>query len=330
MKNKIQHKVLLRLFCLIGVVAAMALVFGLTDKIFSKAESLPAGQISSDNHSGALFYESRWYEPKDSLETILFLGIDKRSDGTENRAESEQVDFLALLLMDTDTENFRILHLNRDTMTDIIQTDIAGMEYGTFRGQLALAHAYGSNDKARCRNTVNVVENLLFDIDIDHYLSLTMDAVAVLNDSIGGVTLTLLDDFTYLDDSYTEGCEVTLMGEHALTYVRARSMQKDSSNLRRMERQRQYIGALFETYVAFNQNNDENSFETLLKVNEYMVSDCTIDQLSKLTEKLGTYTYGGILTLDGEAVQGREYMEYYLDETAAQETVLELFYDIKD
>lgn len=330
MKNRTQNKKLVLLVCLIVFAAVLVLTIDLIERSLNKVDVLPVASETTDNHSGELYYESNWYVPKDSLKTILFLGIDKQMEAGGSRAESEQVDFLALLLMDTETESFCILHLNRDTMTDIIQTDITGMEIGTFRGQLALAHAYGSNDKARCRNTVNVVENLLYGIEIDHYLSLTMDAVSILNDSVGGVTLTLLDDFTHLDSSYTKGREVTLKGENALTYVRARSTQEDSSNLSRMERQRQYIGALFETYVAHNTNNDDNSFETLLKVNEYMVSDCTINQLNELTEQLGNYSYDGILTLDGEAVQGTEYMEYIIDEAAAQRTVVELFYELTE
>ena len=58
-----------------------------------------------------------------------------------------------------------------------------------------------------------------------------------------------------------------------------------------------------------------------------MVSDCTINQLNQLTEQLGEYAYDGILTLEGEAIQGAEYMEYIIDEAAAQKTVVELFYE---
>ena len=327
MNKQTQKKGLVLLVCLVVFTAVMVPVIGLIDRALNKVDGLPAVPETADEHRGQLYYESSWYTQKDSLKTILFLGIDKQMEAGGARAESEQVDFLALLLLDTETERFQILHLNRDTMTDIIQTDITGMESGTFRGQLALSHAYGSNDKARCRNTVRVVENLLYGIEIDHYVSLTMDAVSILNDSVGGVTVTLLDDFTYLDPSYTKGTEVTLKGENALTYVRARGAQEDSSNLRRMERQRQYIGALFETFVAVNANHDDNSFETLLRVNEYMVSDCTINQLNQLTEQLGEYAYDGILTLEGEAIQGAEYMEYIIDEAAAQKTVVELFYE---
>lgn len=332
MKNRSQHKTIALLVCVIGTAVSLFIVFGLIEHFVNKAENASleeAAAYVTDTPGGQIYYEDAWYIPRESIRTMLVLGIDKQNNGSESeeRQTSEQVDFLALLVMDEEKESFRILHLNRDTMTDILQTDIAGVEYGTFKGQLALAHAYGSSDGARCRNTVHAVENLLYNVEIDHYMSLTMDAVAILNDSVGGVTLPLLDDFTDLDAAYTRDAVVTLTGEQALTYVRARSELEDSSNLSRMERQRQYIGALFEAFNASEKNDAEDSLETLLQINEYMVSDCTVEQLSSLTETLSGYTYQGILTLAGEAVMGKEYMEFYIDEAAAQKTVMELFYE---
>jgi len=329
MKNKSRYKTIVLLICVIGAVFSLISVFGLIEHQVNKTENLLLSAettAAAQKTVGQIFYNGNWYRPKESVQTLLVLGIDKLSTGTEERKTSEQVDFLALLVMEEARNSYRILYLNRDTMTDILQIDSAGVEYGSFRGQLALAHAYGSNDGARCRNTVKAVENLLYNIEIDHYMSLTMDAVAILNDSVGGVTLQLLDDFTALDDTFIRDAVVTLTGQQALTYVRARGELEDSSNLSRMERQSQYIRALIEAFSA-SESNEEHSFETLLAVNEYMVSDCTIEQLSTLVEKLKGYTCSETLTLSGEAVQGYEYMEYHIDEAAAQQTVLELFFE---
>ncbi len=328
MKNRIYLKAMAFLICLIGISVLLFVVFGLIENVIDKAENniTPEDVFSySEDTDGLLYYENTWYAPKDSLESILILGIDKKlMNSSEDRQNSRQADYLALLILDKETQTFRILHLNRDTMTDIPQTDITGREYRTIYAQLALAHTYGSDDRARCRNTVNTVENLLYGIEIDHYLSLTMDAVPILNDSVGGVELQLMDDFTDLDESFIKDAVVTLYGEQALAYVQARGSLEDSTNLHRMERQRQYLSALLEKYCSMNM---ENTTETMMQINEYMVSDCTIDQLSRLLEKLGSYTYGGILTLDGEAVRGEEFMEYYINESAVQKLVVELFYE---
>ena len=57
---------------------------------------------------------------------------------------------------------------------------------------------------------------------IDHYVALSMDAVPVINDAVGGVAVRCMDDLTAYDPSLTEGAEITLMGDQALYYVRAR------------------------------------------------------------------------------------------------------------
>jgi len=282
---------------------------------------------SAGNDGKQLLWNGQTYTPKASLETILILGIDSISGADETRVDSKQADFLALLILDKNEESFHILHLNRDTMTEISQVDVYGRTYGSYTAQLTLAHTYGVSDRIRCRNTVSAVENLLYGIQIDHFLSLTMDAVAILNDSVGGVTVRLMDDFTYLEEAFVKDAVVTLKGSQALAYVRARGGLEDSSNLHRMERQKQYIQALIEKYSTLNA---DNTLDTLLDVNAYMTSDCTVDQLSRLLQKLQMYENKGILSLAGEAVQGKEYVEYYIDDAAAQEMVVELFYKIAE
>ena len=113
------------------------------------------------------------------------------------------------------------------------------------------------------------------------------------------------------------------MGDEALTFVRWRSDALTTSNLDRMTRQRQYISALFDKYVSAD---IDNTLETMLKVNEHLVSDCTINQMSDLLETLQDYTYETTLTLPGEAILGSEYVEFHVDETQLQKMVVELFY----
>ena len=67
-----------------------------------------------------------------------------------------------------------------------------------------------------------------------------------------------------------------------------------------------------------------------MKAGEYLVSDCTIDQLSRMIQRMGSYTYEGTVSLKGEAVKGAEFMEYYVDEQALQQLVVEVFYELQD
>lgn len=274
------------------------------------------------------YYNGTAYAKREDLETVLLLGVDKFEGETpEGYVNNQQTDFLLLLVMDKENETCTPIQLNRDTMTQIQILGVTGEPAGTFTGQLALAHTYGSGEEDSCENTVLAVENLLYGVGIDHYVSLTMDGVALLNDLVGGVTVEVLDDFSGIDDSLVQGETVTLQGQQALTYVRSRGGLEDSSNLRRMERQRQYLSALQQQLKAAVQQEDGFTLDALLQLNEYMVSDCTVDQLSDLGDSLAAYQVSDILTTPGDAQEGEEYMEFTVDEAALQQLVMDVFYE---
>ena len=274
------------------------------------------------------YYNGTAYAKKEDLETVLLLGVDKFEGETpEGYINNQQADFLLLLVMDKENETCTPIQLNRDTMTQIQILGVTGEPAGTFTGQLALAHTYGSGEEDSCVNTVLAVSNLLYGMEIDHYVSLTMDGVALLNDLVGGVTVEVLDDFSGTDDSLVQGETVTLKGQQALTYVRSRGGLEDSSNLHRMERQRQYLSALQQQLKAAVQQEDGFTLDALLQLNEYMVSDCTVEQLSALADNMAHYQVSDILTTPGDAQEGEEYMEFTVDEYALQQMVMDVFYE---
>ena len=274
------------------------------------------------------YYNGTAYAKQEDLETVLLLGVDKFEGETpEGYLNNQQADFLLLLVMDEANETCTPIQLNRDTMTEIQILGVTGEPAGTFTGQLALAHTYGSGEEDSCENTVLAVSNLLYGMEIDHYVSLTMDGVALLNDLVGGVTVEVLDDFSGIDDSLVQGETVTLQGQQALTYVRSRGGLEDSSNLRRMERQRQYLAALQQQLKAAVQQEDGFTMDALLQLNEYMVSDCTVNQLSDLGDSLAAYQVSDILTTPGDAQEGEEFMEFTVDEAALQQLVMDVFYE---
>ena len=274
------------------------------------------------------YYNGTAYAKREDLETVLLLGVDKFEGETpEGYINNQQADFLLLLVMDKQHETCTPIQLNRDTMTQIRILGVTGEPAGTTTGQLALAHTYGSGEEDSCENTVLAVENLLYGMEIDHYVSLTMDGVALLNDLVGGVTVEVLDDFSGIDDSLVQGETVTLQGQQALTYVRSRGGMEDSSNLHRMERQRQYLSALQQQLKAAVQQEDGFTLDALLQLNEYMVSDCTVNQLSDLGDSLAAYQVSDILTTPGDAQEGEEFMEFTVDEDALQQLVMDVFYE---
>ena len=327
MKNRKQTKGIFFVIVLLVFAVSLIVLFGYAEKLINLLHEEPDSLGYTDSGVARTLYNGEWYTLNDTIESILVLGIDSMITPDNSKADSKQADFVALVVIDKLNHSFKVLHINRDTMTDIIQINEYGEEYGRYNAQLALAHAYGGSDKLGCRNTVDVVENLLYNISIDHYLSVTMDAVSIINDSIGGVTVTLTEDLPALGEEYVKGAEITLKGDDALSFVRWRGDHVTQSNLERMERQRQYISALFDKYTTADL---ENTLDTLTSVDDYIVSDCTLHQLTLLLERLQGYTHEGTDSLKGEAHKYGEYVEYHIDEDAAKETVINLFYKIEE
>lgn len=278
-------------------------------------------------------YQGEQYRLRDDLETYLIIGLDKftytRSD-PEAYINNQQSDFLFLMVVDKAKETYCAIHINRDTMTEIQRLGIGGKRLGTFKGQLALAHTYGSGDKDSCRNTVEAVSGFLYDVPIDHYFSMTMDAIPVLNDLVGGVTVHIDDDFSAVDPSLEQGKDVRLKGQQALTFVRARGGVGDQSNLSRMNRQREYIYGLYQQITDKLHNVDGFATRLASKLVDFSVSDLTSTQLSNLSERMKDYRFTTIYTIPGEAVKGEEFMEFYADDAALQELVIQIFFKKSD
>ena len=176
----------------------------------------------------------------------------------------------------------RVLPLNRDTMTEITALGLAGEQVGTFNGQLALSHTYGSGGLDSARNTGRAVSSLLYGVDIDHVMAFTMDAVPVINDAVGGVTVLVEDDFSAVTDQLPMGQEVTLHGDLALTFVQSRGdMGGEKTNINRMSRQAAYLRGL---YTRLQSAAQDEGFLTqlLLELSSYLTTDCTANQLNDL------------------------------------------------
>ena len=287
---------------------------------------------SAESLESSIQYNGETYILNGNIETFLVIGLDKFEDAIDNSAynNDQQADFIMLFVLDNEKAQYSAIQINRDTITEINVLGVAGQKVDTVNKQIALSHTYGNGKEVSCRNTADAVSKLLSNIRVNHYASLTMDSVPVINDLVGGVEVTVLDDFSGMDDTLIKGETVTLLGEHSLNYVRTRYGLEDSSNSRRMERQRQYLEALFSKVQDCAESDDQFIIEMSKSISEYLVSDCSISQLQGISEKLGAYEFTGIQTIDGESIVGEEYMEFYPEENSLNEIVVDLFYERKE
>ncbi len=313
------------ILAVILAVSSAILLLGIWEKYHSQF----SGQ-GTDSTLKELTFNGTDYVLKDNIETVLVLGLDKfEGQETDSYNNNKQADFLMLLVIDHNAKECTALHVNRDTMAEMPVLGVAGDKVGTVTKQIALAHTYGNGKEVSCRNTADAVSWLLRNVSIDHYLSVTMDAVPVYTDLLGGVEVEVLDDFTGIDDTLVKGKKVTLTGEHALNYVRTRYGLEDSSNEHRMVRQRQYIEAVYEKTLTCLENDGNFAVNAASKLANYVVSDYTVNGMQQLAEKLSDYEFTGIRELEGENVTGEKHIEFYPDADSVTQTVVDLFYKQK-
>lgn len=322
MEKRNYTKYILIALTIIFVVAAVLFVLEFKDNdSFSPQDTVDNSVIT---------YNGEEYVLKENVETFLVFGNDKfqGSESSDSHESGVQADFLMLFVFDNDEQKFTALHINRDTMVNVNRLAIGGMKVDSFTKQIALSYNYveDDNEKVKCGNVKASVESFLNGIRIDHYLSLTMDSVVVMNDLLGGVEVTVLDDFSGIDNTLVKGETVTLTGEQALKYVRARYGLENSDNIARMARQRQYVDALYKKAISRLESDAEFSVRFVDEMDEYLVYDSSDTQMQEYADKFKKYEFMGIKEIEGESKKGEEFLEFYADEDSVLKNVTDLFY----
>lgn len=287
------------------------------------------------DEDGTVEYQGKEYVLRDNIETFLVLGLDKykgAAGSDSHESGTVQADFLMLFVFDHDAKTTTAIQINRDTMANVNRLDIAGNKTGIVeQKQIALAYnyAYQTEGRVNCRNTADSVSDLLLGVKVNHYLSLTMDSVVVINDLVGGVEVLVTDDFTGIDDTLIMGQRVTLMGQLALTYVRSRQGLEDSTNSTRMQRQQQYMEALFDRAMYCIEADEEFLLKAADQVSPYIEYDSTEYRLKEFAERFDSYDFQGIRQIEGQNKAGEEFMEFHPDEDSIWALVIQLFYTPK-
>lgn len=270
------------------------------------------------------------YFPRQDITVVLLTGIDEEGPVQDSGSYNNpgEADMVSLLIFDEGQQKLNILSLNRDTMLEMPMLGIGGKPAGTMYGQLALAHTYGSGLEDSSENLCQTVSDFLYGIQIDYYVTLNMDAIGILNDAVGGVTVTVTDDFSEIDPTITMG-EVTLRGEQALRYVRTRQGVGSQLNLNRMERHQEYMTGFMNAMQDCLNQDSAFVAGVYSDVSDYMVTNCSMKILSALMERYRQYGLGDVVSVEGENVKGEQFMEYYVDEEKLDSVILNYLYEPK-
>ena len=221
-----------------ATIAAVLLVAGglyaVSSRIEASGQRQERGVAQSEiGQRKQVTYEGKTYAERVGMTKLLLMGVDKQGEAARNDArQGGQADFLLLVLLDHQNHQIRTLQLDRDTMTAVEVLGVLGNPVGTRKMQICLSHGYGMDRQERCQNSLRAVEGLLNCPEIELYMEVPLDAISTLNDLLGGVTVTLEDDFTAADPAMTKGATLTLTGEQAdagsATHGRCRRHQRDA------------------------------------------------------------------------------------------------------
>ena len=287
------------------------------------------GRFASDKLT--LRYANRtWVYRKRDLTNILLIGVDwaeMHSPASSGRYAG-QADFLLLVTFDKKNKTVSMLQIDRDTMTDVRVYGPFGNYTGVRETQICLSHAYGATAEENCENTVWAVGRLLGNIPIDGYMALDMSGITALNDALGGVTVTLEEDFSSLDPQMVKGATITLQGKQAEAFVRGRTGVGDGTNASRMQRQRTFIRSAEELLVQ-RMNEDMGYAGTLYDaLAGHMTTNIERGWLINRAYECRDYRRPETKTLAGGHCIGADgFMEFHADEDALNALLMEMCFE---
>lgn len=275
-------------------------------------------------------YEGTDYRLRGHLTTILVAGVDDEGDGqaADDYRGGAQADFQLLIVIDSEADTLRTLQINRDTMTAIPVLNVLGKESGTRTAQICLAHAFGSSPEQSAELLVRAVSGYLMDVPVDHYIILDLEGVSAFNDALGGVEVTLEDDFSAFDPAMTQGSTLTLTGGQAQIFVRGRTFVGDQTNVSRIRRQQTYIEAAQEKLTGMLKASPGSINDVYDALKPYITTDMTKGRIANTVFSALRCETLPELEIEGESALGENgFMEFRPDADSRMRAVLEMFFE---
>ncbi|MDR1600480.1 MAG: LCP family protein [Oscillospiraceae bacterium] len=334
MKRFDRKSLILTIAGIVVAAVALALAYGYARNL--EISSYPATEMKGYTSPANAFarrvaYKDKEYIYKSDITTILFMGIDKTGAPVEENLlykyiSGGQADFLMLFVIDHDERKISRLMIDRDTIVDITIVGMLGNIMGTRLDRIALSHGYGVGGQQSAEFTVEAVSKWLMGIGVDYYVAMNLDGIPLLNDSVGGVTVTLNEDLTQFEPTFEKGATVTLHGEQTVWFVRSRMTIGEGTNEARMVRQRIYLNALADN-IGDKIHADVNWIDKLFDaLKDALVSNMSRGRMVNEAYKAMTYEAGPLYTLPGEhTLEADGFVAFWPDEEALTQWVLDTF-----
>ena len=286
--------------------------------------------------------DGKAYEYDEDIINLLFLGIDRAgSISTETNLdnwEAGQADAIFILSLNPNKKTIRIVGIPRNSMVDVDIYDQNARQMETIHNQICLQYGYAGGGENGLNAMKEAASKLLYDLPIHGAFAIGYDAVSIINDKVGGVTVEVLEDMPEKNKAFVLGNTVHLDGSMALQYVRERDYYQLGSPTLRLKRQKQYITALMQAAKTCVKQDPLVVTDLYNSITRYMNTDVTLDEAVYLVRQALDYQFDGdsFYLIQGDDVSvpftrkdGTEdfYDDYYLREDSIRQTMIDAFYD---
>ena len=330
--QKFRRRQIIRLVNIVlALITLLVGVYKVGRQLETNSGSEPRGDLTNRfSELPIITYGGKEYQQLGKLTSVLLMGIDTWSESAVSATSSRnggQSDFLLLLVIDQDQNIVTPVQIDRDTMAEITILGVLGNAAGTRTAQICLSHGFGDGGAQSSLFTVDAVSKLLLGAPIDFYMAMQLDGIAAMNDTLGGITVTLEDDFTKLDPSMSNGTTLTLRGKQAEYFVRNRMNIGIGTNESRQARQQVYMGLALERFDEQLRKKSDFAGTMFDAIEPYLETDMKRGRMVNLAWSTRDYKRMPTYQLAGEHTVGSDgFIEFHADEQALAEMVLRLFY----
>ena len=183
------------------IVAAVAVALGsasVVNQLNRRKNYHVTGTNSVDVGAGYRYteYNGKKYQYNNRVTTLLYAGLDSFDElkQTATYGDKARADSIMLIVLDEVSKKMSVVAINRDTMTEVHRFSRNGDDLGVYVTHLGYAYTNGDGGEASCENLKTAVSTLFNNLPIDGYMVSNQTSIVMINDLVGGVTVTVPND----------------------------------------------------------------------------------------------------------------------------------------
>lgn len=252
--------------------------------------------------------------------TLLCLGVDKQVAMSERHPETNsigQADAIFLVSVDTGQKTVDIVAIPRDTIVTIEKYNHKMQYLGEEEAQICLQYAYADGMERSCELTIERVEELFPETEVNGYIAINIQAIMDINDAIGGVEVTVKDEYTALNMGIPVDTTLTLQGEQSMLYLRLRDKSVNGSAYSRMDRIKEYVSLMIPKGLDAVKEDPTIVADVFGTLGEHVITDIKLEDIVEIAWALKDMDASNMnyYTLQGQIILAEDgYEEFYPEE----------------